>query len=60
MQLLTRSISVYLGALPRIELAPQGGIEPPTNGLTVRYSAAELLGNKILKVPITPIVTYNR
>jgi hypothetical protein len=30
MQLLTRSISVYLGALPRIDLAPQDGIEPPT------------------------------
>ena len=26
----TRSISVYLGALPRIDLAPQDGIEPPT------------------------------
>ena len=29
-------------------LAPQGGIEPPTNGLTVRYSAAELLGNNMV------------
>jgi hypothetical protein len=36
MQLLTRSISVYLGALPRIDLAPQDGIEPPTFWLTAR------------------------
>lgn len=28
-------------------LAPQDGIEPPTNELTARRSAAELLGNYI-------------
>ena len=30
------------------KLAPRGGIEPPTNGLTVRYSAAELPGTEVV------------
>ena len=38
-------ICVTTSTTPATNLAPQGGIEPPTNGLTVRYSTAELLGN---------------